>query len=356
MKTVHTIALLALLAATAASCGEKTAANDQAANKEDVIPVKLMPLNGQTLNTPTLSVSGQFTTDDETMLSFKTGGIIQQLFVKEGDAVKQGQLLATLNPTEINAALQQAQLSFEKAQRDYQRVQRLFNDSVATLEQMQNVKTAQDIAQQQLTTAQFNRSHSEIRATANGYVLRKLANEGQMVQPGTAVFQTNGAQSGNWLLRVQVSNKEWAAIHVQDKADVNVEAVPGKTFNGVILRKSEGVDQNGSFIADIKLTGEKPASIAYGMFGKAVINLSTPTVTAGNGPWEIPYDALLEGDGNAGYVFVTNDNKTAHKATVTVSGMEREKVIISSGLQNAGSLIISGSAYLTEGSKISVVN
>lgn len=90
------------------------------------------------------------------------------------------------------------------------------------------------------------------------------------------------------------------------------------------------------------------------MFGKAIIKPETVTTTDGQGPWAIPYDALLEGDGSTGYVYVTNDNKTAHKIAVTIAGMEAGKVIISKGLQEAGALIISGSAYLTEGSPIIV--
>jgi RND family efflux transporter MFP subunit len=355
MKTIHVITLLTLLSSLAVSCGEKTAAEQK--KETDKIPVKLLPLNGQILATNAISVSGQFTTDDETMLSFKTSGIIQSLLVKEGDAIKTGQILATLNPTEIDAQVQQAQLSYDKAVRDHQRINNLYKDSVATLEQLQNTQTSVDIAREQLKSAQFNRSHSQIRAQANGFVLRKLANEGQMVQAGTAVFETNGAQSGNWLLRVPVSNKEWAAIHIQDKAQVEIESMPGKTFSGVISRKSEGINAtSNSFTADIKLTGEKPAAIAFGMFGKAKITPVVAAATTTAGPWDIPYDALLEGDGSTGYVFVTSDNKTAHKATVTIAGMEKDHVIISNGLQNAGSLIISGSAYLTEGSAITITN
>jgi RND family efflux transporter MFP subunit len=355
MKTILTFSLLASLSCLLISCGAPSAAENNNDSKSANIPVKLLALNGQLNTHPAVSVSGQFTTDDEVLLSFKTGGIIQRIMVKEGDAVKQGQLLATLNPVEINAQVQQAQLGFEKAQRDFRRVENLYKDSVATLEQLQNAKTALDIAGEQVKTAQFNRAHSQITATANGYVLRKLASEGQMVQPGTPVLETNGAQSGNWLLRVNVSNKEWATISIQDKASVEVEAVPGKTFQGTVSRKSEGIQsQTGSFTADIRLTGEKPSAIAFGMFGKAVISPVTVTATAAHGPWAIPYDALLEGDGNTGYVFITNDNKTAHKIPVTIAGMEADKVIISNGLQQAAALIISGSAYLTEGSSITV--
>jgi len=352
MKPFHAILLLITGAALFSSCGSPTTASE--IPNTTVIPVELQPLNAEARNV-NIPVSGQFTTDDEVLLSFKTDGIIQRILVKEGDAIRQGQTVATLNPTEIDAQVQQAQLAYEKAQRDHQRANNLYKDSVATLEQLQNAKTALDIAQQQLRTAQFNRSHSVITAPRNGYVLRKLASEGQQVKSGTAVLQTNGAQSGNWMLRVSVSNKEWAAIHLQDSADVEVESVPGKTFHGTVSRKGEGIDPaTSSFQIDIHLTGEKPAAIAFGMFGKAVIHPhnSNNTNISANGPWAIPYDALLDGDGGSGYVFITNDGKTAKKVKVRVAGMEKDKVIISEGLEGAQSLIISGSAYLTDGSSI----
>ncbi|WP_343674943.1 efflux RND transporter periplasmic adaptor subunit [Chitinophaga sp.] len=353
MKTIHAILLLPFLAVFVTSCGDNKAAENK--NTTEVIPVKLLPLNGQSAGTAAIAVSGQFTTDDETMLSFKTGGIIQSLLVKEGDAIKTGQLLATLNLTEINAQVTQAQLGFEKAQRDYNRVLHLYQDSVATLEQLQNAKTAMSIAEEQFKSAEFNRSHSQIRATSNGYVLRKLANEGQLVQPGTAIFETNGAAAGNWLLRVDLSNKQWAAIQPQDKATIEIESVAGKTFEGTVVRKTEGLNQtSGTFRADIRLNGTKPAAIAYGMFGKAIIQPAATVTATGAGPWSIPYEALMEGDGSTGYVFVTNDRKTARKITVTIGGMEKDQVIITKGLEAAGALIISGSAYLTDGSPISV--
>lgn len=349
MKTNFLYAPILLLIS---ACGAGSTASETPV--QTAIPVKLLPLNTQS-HQVTIPVSGVFTTDDEVLLSFKTGGIIQRILIKEGDAIKQGQTVATLNPVEIDAQVQQAQLAFEKAQRDHQRATNLYNDSVATLEQLQNTQTAKDIAQQQLRTAQFNRSHSVITAPRNGYVLRKLAAEGQLVQPGTPVLQTNGAQSGNWLLRTSVSNKEWAAIGIQDTAVLEVESVPGRTFSGIVSRRSEGIDPaTGAFAIDIKLTGEKPANIAFGMFGKAVISTHAQTA-AQSGTWQIPYDALLDGDGSSGYVFITNDGKTAQKVKVTVAGMEKDKVIISSGLTNARQLIISGSAYLTDSSSIRVI-
>jgi RND family efflux transporter MFP subunit len=355
MKPIHAILLLIASAALFSSCGSPTTASQ--IPDTEIIPVTLQPLHAGA-HTAGIPVSGQFTTDDEVLLSFKTDGIIQHILVKEGDAIRQGQTVATLNPTEIDAQAQQAQLAYEKAQRDYQRTNNLYKDSVATLEQLQNSKTALDMAQQQLRTAQFNRSHSIITAPRNGYVLRKLASEGQQVKSGAPVLETNGAQSGNWLLRVSVSNREWAAIHLQDSAAVEVESVPGKTFHGMVSRKGEGVDPaTNAFQVDIRLTGARPSAIAFGMFGKAIIHpRQSNTGSSSNGPWAIPYEALLDGDGGTGYVFVTNDGKTAKKIKVRISGMEKDKVIISEGLDSVQHVIISGSAYLKDGSGIRVIN
>jgi RND family efflux transporter MFP subunit len=318
--------------------------------QSDIIPVKTIPLKQYSAVT-TINVSGQFTTDDEVMLSFKTTGIINKIYVKEGDAIQKGQLLAALNLTEMDASLEQARLALEKATRDHQRIMNLYNDSVATLEQVQNAKTTMGLTAQQLGSVEFNRRFSEIRAESNGYVLRKLANEGQQVSSGTAVFQTNGAGSGKWILRSGVTDKQWVAIHTGDPAEINIGSAEEQGVHGKVTRKSEAVDPaNGLFSIDITITGKHPDKIATGMFGNGIIKTVKPLADG----WSIPYEALLDGDGSTGYVFVTKDNKTASRIKVVVAGMEKDHVIISRGLENAGALIISGNAYLTDHSLITI--
>jgi RND family efflux transporter MFP subunit len=347
MKPIQYLSL-SLCIAFLAACSSKPEVVNQL--NADTIPVKVMALRKEN-SKATIAVSGQFTTDDEVMLSFKIGGIINKLFVKEGDAVKKGQLLATLNPTEINAQVQQAKLSVEKAKRDYQRTQNLYKDSVATLEQLQNGKTALEQAQQQLSMASFNKQYAEIHAPKDGYILKKMANAGQQIAAGTAILQTNGAESSQWMLRVGLSDHEWSVLKLRDRAAIETTALPGQVFQGVLSRKAEGVDEaTGTFTVDITLTGQKPKAIAAGMFGKATIIPSQDAGTATN--WQIPYEALLDGDGSSGYVFVTNDNKTAHKVKVTIGGIDKNTVTVTEGLSQATALIISGSAYLTDNSAI----
>jgi RND family efflux transporter MFP subunit len=355
------ILLIAPAALLLYSCGTPASGKTTARAETDTIPVQVMTLDGSGTATDGIAVSGQFTTDDETQLAFKTGGVIHSILVKEGDRIHAGQLLATLDLTEINTQVQQAQLGLDKARRDFQRVQNLYKDSVATLEQLQNAQTALDVAGQQVNAIRFNQNYSEIRAGEDGFVLRKLANPGQVVSPGTPVLETNGAGSKGWLLRVGLSDRQWAQIRLGDKARLETGALPGQTLSGTVSRKSEGVDpQTGTFAADIRVdaggsrTGGEHAALAAGLFGKGVIQPAVrPT---GNGTWAIPYQALLDGDGSSGYVFVTGDGHTAHKIRVRLSGMDKDRVIISDGLQNARALIVSGSAYLTDSSPIRITS
>jgi multidrug efflux pump subunit AcrA (membrane-fusion protein) len=118
-----------------------------------------------------------------------------------------------------------------------------------------------------------------------------------------------------------------------------------------VTRKSEGSDPaNGLFTVEMILTGRQNHPIAAGMFGKALISPAKSTEA-----WSIPYDALLDGDATQGYVFVTEDNRKVKKIRVSIASISKDNVKVISGLENAKSLIVSGSAYLTDGSAIRVI-
>ncbi len=346
MKTRTLYLLLVLAAIGFFGCSHKT--NQR---KDEVIPVKVVELKKEKVQ-DVINVSGAFTTDDETYLSFKTGGIIKSIYVNEGDMVKKGQLLATLELNEIHAGVSQAQSGYEKALRDYDRVKNLFKDSVATLSQLQDTKTSLDIAAEQLTIAKYNLNHSEIRATQDGYVLKKFVNEGQLVAPGTPVFQTNGAVNGNWLLKAGVSDADWAAIEVGDKAVIQTDVNPNQNIDAYVLRKSEGIDPySGTFYIEIKIKADRQIKIASGLFGNAKI---FPLVESEM--WIAPYQAVLDGDGNSGFVFTTNDMKTVSREKVNIFSLDKNNVYINAGLNNSKYLIVTGSAYLNDNSQIKIEN
>lgn len=96
----------------------------------------------------------------------------------------------------------------------------------------------------------------------------------------------------------------------------------------------------------LELGATKPAA---GLFGQATIYPATQAKY-----WLLPYEAVLEADGNDAFVFVTTDGKTAHKVPVKVAFLDQQKIAISGGLERYASVITTGSAYLTDKSPITV--
>lgn len=317
---------------------------------EEAIPVRLISLSTEA-SRQFIPVTGFMSTEDQVRLSFKTGGVLDKIYVKEGDKIVKGQLIATIRPTEINALAEQASLGLQKAERDYNRVKALYQDSVATLEQMQNVKTAYEVAKQQVAQAKFNQGFIRLTAPADGFVLRKLKNDGELSEPGGPVIILGSlTPKKSWLLQAAVSDKEWTQISVGDSAWVEMEAFPDRSFNGYVRKKSVAADPvNGSFSVeiDLNLNGVSPA---YGMFARAKIK--TRYEEKG---YVIPYEALIEANGKEASVFVSQDGKTAKRVEITIGEITNDFVRVVAGLEGYAHVVTSGSPYLRDGSSIQVI-
>lgn len=301
-------------------------------------------------DTARIRASGLLHTEDEVRLSFKTGGIIASVMVEEGQRVRKGQLLATVNTTEIDAQRQLAMLQLDKAQRDNRRAENLYRDSVATLEQVQNSRTAVDAARETLRQVDFNRGHASIISPVDGFIIRRLAQPGEMAAPGAPVLVLGALGGGSrWVLKTGVSDREWSAVQTGDTARVDFDAWPGRSFPAVVSSRSLAADPtNGTFLLELRVGfgAEKPAT---GMFGRAVI---TPTVIRKG--YSIPYESLLEADGSTGFVFVTDDRRTVRRVPVRIASLTQERVFVSSGLEGHAWVVTSGSPYLRDGSAIRV--
>lgn len=317
---------------------------------EDAIAVKVQPVT-TTQYAPVLKYSGAMASTAEARLSFKVGGIISKVFVKEGDHVVKGQLLATLDLTEINAQVQQASQGVEKVQRDVNRVKNLYNDTVATLEQVQNATTQLQVAEESLRIARFNQQYAQIRANESGTILKKLMNEGEMTSPGAPVFLFNGTAGNEWVIRFGVSDKDWVVLKKGDKASIEIDAYPNKTFTGIITEIAQGADAaGGTYEIEVKVL-PNGARFAAGLFSTVQLQpAAEQTVTL------VPVEAIAEANDKTGYVYTINaDGKTVTKNKVTIAFLENNKAAIVSGLDNVHEVITDGVGYLTEKSIVKVI-
>ena len=348
MKKIQLLSVIAVVSVLYSCKGEDKEKN--LLGEADVIPVKISAVSALGLHKK-ISATGLVSTENEAKYSFKIGGVISGVFVEEGQFFRKGQLLATLNSTEIAAGLTQSGLNVDKARRDYERAANLYKDSVYTLEQLQNTRTALDIAQKGKEAVAFNAHYSKIYAASDGFVSEKIANEGEVIGPGMPVLAINETQqNNNYLLKVGVTDREWAIINPGQTATVTLDGYTDKKIDAFVFRKSQSADRTlGSFQIELKLklTDIKPA---VGMFGKAEISTSQDENVK-----VIPYDALVEADGDKAFVFTPDGANKVKKIPVTISKFDNQQVYLREGLDGVDQIVISNSAYLNEKSTIKII-
>ncbi|KIA85918.1 RND transporter [Flavobacterium sp. AED] len=315
----------------------------------DIIPIKTATVQSLALAN-NISASGLVTTENQANYGFKIGGVVSRIYVEEGQFFKKGQLLAALDATEINAGLNQTDLNVKKYERDYNRANNLYKDSVYTLEQLQNTKTGLDIAKKQKDAVAFNARYAKIYAAADGFVASKIANEGEVVESGSSILAINETnQNNNYLLKIGLTDKEWASTKIGQKATVTLDGYPEEHFDAFVFRKSQSADASvGSFQVELKLN-MKNSKPAVGMFGKAEIKAENAEDFI-----IIPYNSLIEADGNKAFVFIVANSKVKRQP-VTINKFENNKVFIKDGLQKTDQIVISNSAYLNEQSTIKII-
>lgn len=350
MKTSHYLLSL-LITVLVWACGTKADQKpaESASIDESVVPVKLTKIETVVRAEPIVA-SGLVSSAEEARLSFKIGGIINKTYVEEGQFVRKGQLLATLDLTEINAQVTQAQLAAEKSDRDLNRVKALYADTAATLEQMQNATTGSNVAKQNLAIAQFNRNYAQIRASIDGTVTRKLMNEGELAGPGSPVFMISGNRQNDWVVRVGVADKDWARLKAGNRASITLDAYPNQTFTGTITELAQAADpMNKLYEVEIKIN---PGAVKFapGLFAKVTLQpAQSRSYTV------VPVEAIIEGNGKEGFVYtLTNDRKHVQKQPIQIGFLDGRNVLLTNGLSGVSEVVTAGSAYLTEHSTVLV--
>jgi RND family efflux transporter MFP subunit len=314
---------------------------------DNTIPVKIIS-SAALSQSQAVETSGLLASDNEANLSFKVAGIINAILVKEGDHVRKGQVLATLNTTEITAQVNQAEENFLKAKRDAQRIQNLYRDSVSTKEQLENSQTSMILAEKQLEIARYNLSQTKIVSTADGVVIRKLQNAGEQAQSGVPVLYISSTSNKDWIIKCGLTDKDWARLEGGERAEISFDAYP-QAFTGKVSRLAQGSEVgSGLYQVEIQLD-KQDAKLATGLFAKVSIYPREKTDMI-----SVPVDALIEGEKDSAFVFVANQNKAARKH-VKIAYLEGDKAYILSGIDAGAKVIREGSAYLTDGSVIKIV-
>ncbi len=375
MKKILMLAIpLAIIAVIATAFGLQENKEEIAAKAplQKVKTVKAKAIDHKT----TVFASGLLASEEEMKLSFKTGGIIQKVYVNEGQHIKKGQLLAKLNLNEISAQAQQAQIGQQQAEinienakialkiaeRDYRNALGLYRDSVATLEQLENAELQVDNARNQVEAAEtsldfnrkniqiadFNVNYSKIVAPANGIILKQVAEVNELVGSGTPVF-IFGSKDKAQVIRVNLTDKDIININFGDKAGIRFDAYPDLEFKGEVNEIASMADPyTGTFEVEIAVESEGKKLLS-GFVGKVTIYTKEK-----NQLIEVPIDALVSADKKTGIIYTVEAQK-AVKTKIKITDIDADRLLVNDGLQDGQEIVITGASYLQNGEKVSVI-
>jgi len=296
---MNRIILVIVIAAFLYSCKDQVVeTQDQAA---ELMKVRVARVESDSLSIAIKGV-GALASKTQSNLSFLTGGIIDRIYVNEGDLVKEGDLLTRLEMTEIESRLSQARLAYNKAQRDFERVENLYRDTVATLEQYQDARTGLDLAASNLRIARYSKKNSSIMAPSDGKILKKLKEVNEIAAPGHPVIVFASTET-DWILNVNLSDRDIVRVEAGDTAIVRFDAYPGEEFLAEVREVASVANlMSGTYEVELSLQ-ELPERLVSGLIGKATIHPAAENYLF------LPPEALVEAIGNQGTVFVLDGDK-----------------------------------------------
>ncbi|HEX5072062.1 MAG TPA: efflux RND transporter periplasmic adaptor subunit [Gemmatimonadaceae bacterium] len=338
------------LATVAAACGGDADARGRNATAitpaNNPIPVHIAPVTEDSATQP-VAATGVIALRDEIALSFKIGGVVSQVLVREGDAVPAGQLLATLDLREIDAQVAKAQSAVAKAERDLGRVSRLQADSVATRQQLEDATTAAEVARADLQTALVNRQYARIVAPASGVVLRRAAEPGELASVGSTVL-TLGSRSSGTVARVALPDRDVVRVRLGDRAVVRVDAKPGEALSGRVRQIAAASDpRTGTYAVEIAI--DRPDGLSSGMIGRVAI-----VAHGAEHLRTVPIESLLEADGDRATLFTLGADGKAKRVSVEVAFVRGDQAAVRGALQGVSRVVTDGAAYLDDGVPVRV--
>lgn len=333
-----------------AAC-KKDYSNSAESRKSNLKKVRVTTTD-RLVNKPSLNATGKLTLKDEVLLSFKTGGIIETLTATEGEKISSGKRLASLNLSEINAQVRSAQNAYDKSLRDYDRATNLYRDTVGTLQQKQNAKTASDIAQSQLEIAKFNQQYSVINAPFQGIILKKFVEEGQLIAAGQPVYLVGrSGQKGAQTIKAGLSDREVVQLELGSNATVVFDAFLNKEYRGTVTQITE-VPSASTGLYDVEVTlNTYDAALKNGFIGRISI-----TPKEGVPTLKIPMNVLVEGNDRSARIFYTLDKKTVKEAQVEIIDLSDDYFTIQTEAVPANAQLISeGAPFLKVNDSIQII-
>jgi HlyD family secretion protein len=345
----------------------------------------------------TLSVSGSLAAWDELPIAAEASGLrIENIYVDEGDRVRKGQVLATLNDrvlkaqrnqsearvSKAKAAIRQQQAAIKEAEalrteadRNFKRYDDLVRQGAISQQEAQSRGTSAattqarvDSARQSLVVAQSDLMaaqaeleeykarvlQTKILAPDDGFISKRQAKLGSVTSgvaaSSSALFTM--VRDGRIELNAEVSELDLPGIRSGQAVSITSDADPSIRYTGRVREIAPVVDAQ-TRIGLVRISLPPNAALRPGMFVRGALSLgSAPALV-------VPETALLFKEGRP-FVFILkgepHQNSTAQAAARSIQTGARNGgfVEVRSGLRAGEHIILAGAGYLKDGDTVRI--
>ena len=354
MKKIY-IPLAFSVALLLASCGSK---NNETSGDEAVVTVKVNQVT-ENQTTPLLSVSGKIQSTNSADLSTRMMGYVNKVYVNVGDSVKKGQMLVSINSADpmaqkaqVDAAIAQATVAFNNAEKDYKRFQNLFADNSASQKEMDDMTAHYEIAKAQLEAAKQKKNevnaqlaYTNITAPFSGTITNKYIEAGDMANPGMPLISIE--VPNDYEVMAMVPETEISQIEKGISVDVLVKSINTSVKGKVKEVSTSAKNTGGQYLVKIALD-ETKAPILSGMFTTVQFPV---TRTSGSQMVVVPSDAIIH-DGQLTGIYTVSQSNTAILRWLRLGRTFGDQVEVLSGLSADETYIVSADGKLYNGAKI----
>ncbi len=334
-----------------------------------------------------LSASGYVVAQRRAAVASKATGRLIWLNVREGSKVKQGEIIAKLDASDVQAAMAavqanirqadagvaQANVELVNAESDLQRAQGLKAQGFLSAQAMDaatkrvnaskaamtSAKAAVAVARSQLRVQQVNQDFTEIRAPFDGVVLNKNANVGDIITPFSSAAGSQGAvvtMADMTTLEVEadVSESNLAKANIGQPVEITLDALPDVRFRGSIAGIVPTVDRAKATVMtkirfeklDPRILPEMSAKVT--ILSQAATDADQQAVTA------INPKTVVDRDGKKVVFRVKAD--TVEMLAVTLGRKIGDNQEVTGNLQSGDKLVLSPDAKLVTGKKVVITN
>jgi RND family efflux transporter MFP subunit len=404
MKNIEILTIIFLIF-TLSGCGEKKDTVEEVAEVPKIVVRTQTPLVGTI--TEWHGTTAELRAPLEADLSFMANGRILELAVDDGAYVTAGQYLGKVDTStlaaQFNAAksseesarsmaiaadiaadavttqVDLARASFEQAQRDFDRMQALHEDNVATQAEFERAQLSLESAELGLRQAEEStdaaRAQAEaawsgvdaaadqalqfaeligdgtLRAPFSGYITSRMADPGMVTAAGIPVYKLIASGEGlyeNLEIHFDLPEAIIGHISVGMSVYVNFQSCD-EEISATITRIGREIDTESRTVEIICLLDNGTGCLMPGMFGSVRI----PLIIHDNAIL-LPEEAVIELE-NENIVFIA-DGDTARRVTVTTGLVEDGTIEILDGLTHEDAVIVVGNRYLSDGAGIRIMN